>query len=79
MYGMYRLKEGSICDEHGIAWTVYGIEAVDEAGEIPFCFPDVFFDREKATAFVRMCNEQQVEPVHLPDVISNALAEQYTV
>ena len=79
MYDTYRLKEGSICDEHGIAWPVYGIEAADADGKILFCFSDIFFDREKATAFVRMCNEQQVEPVHIQDVISNALAEQYTV
>ena len=79
MCDIYRMKEGILQDEQGIARKVYGIEAVDEAGNILFSFPDVFFDYEKAEVFVHLCNEQQVEPVHIHDVISNAIAEQYTV
>jgi len=68
MYSTYRVKEGLVCDEHGTAWPVYGIEGVDEDGNSLFCFSDIYFDREKAKAFVRLCNEQQVEPVHIQDV-----------
>ncbi len=78
MCDIYRMKEEVLRDEQGIARKVYGIEAVDEAGNVLFRFPDMFFDLEKAKAFVHMCNEQQVELVHIHDVISNAIAEQYT-
>ena len=67
MCDIYRMKEGILQDEQGIARKVYGIEAVDEAGNILFSFPDIFFDLEKAKAFVHMCNDQQVELVHILD------------
>ena len=74
----YRMREDPLRDEQGIEWKVYGIEAVDSAGNILCCFPDIFFDRERAKAFVRSCNVQRVELLHMQDVIDNVLAEQYT-
>ena len=77
MHRTYRLTAQRVRDERGVERTVYGVKAEGDAGEPPACFPDVFFDREKAEAFVRLCNEQQPAPVHLRDVVLNALAEQY--
>ncbi len=77
MHGTYRIREDDLYDEQGRMWTVYGIEAIDGRGDILACFADLFFDRGSAWAFVCLCNEQQVELLHLPEIIDNVLAEQY--
>lgn len=77
MHYTYRMKETCLCDEQGTKWTVYGVEAVDATGNILSCFSDVFFDRESAKSFVRACNEQEVELLHIRDVVDDALVEQY--
>ncbi|MBQ8683060.1 MAG: hypothetical protein IJ518_00915 [Clostridia bacterium] len=73
------MNEDRLYDEQGMEWTVYGIEALDTAGNILCCFSDIFFEQEKAKEFVQMCNEQAVEPVHIQDVIDDVLAQLYSV
>ena len=75
----YQINQEALRDESGTAWAVYGIEAVDGDGNILFRFSDIFFSRERAEGFVRLCNEQEVELTHIRDIIDNAVAEQYTV
>lgn len=73
----YRLQQNVVPDEEGTERVVYGVEIIDSVGNVIDCFSDVFFDEEKAHRFVRACNGQGVDPIHLRDLIENALTEQY--
>ncbi len=75
----YRLRQDTLQDEIGRVQVVYGVEALDPDGKVHCAFPDIFFDREKALSFVRICNEQDVDPIHLQDLVEDALTEQYQV
>ena len=79
MKQLFRMREDVIVGETGETFTVYGVEAVDADGEVLAGYPDVFWDREKAAAFVAWCNSNDVEPVLLPDLVADAIQEQYMV
>ena len=70
----YRLNETTVTDEDGETYTVYGIEAVDESGNILESFHDIFFDRAKAEEFVDSCNKYEVLLIHLADVVEDAIS-----
>ena len=76
---IYRLNETTITDENGEKYTVYGIDAVNDNGYILESHTDIFFDRLKAEEFVSLCNECELELIHLPDVVEDAITEQYAV
>ena len=75
----YRLREDAIHDEEGKEYIVYGIEAVNREKKILSSFSDIFFDKQKAEAFVSLCNECKLELIHLADVVDDAITEQYAV
>ncbi len=70
----YRLRTDIVEDEEGNSFTVYGIEAVDPAGQILESVPDLFFDRQEAEQFVKLCIEEELCLVHLMDVAEDVLA-----
>ena len=70
----YCMRKDTIHDEDGKRYTVYGIEAVNSKGKILESFPDIFFDRQEAKRFVNLCNENDLELIHLADVVEDALA-----
>ena len=76
---IYRLNEITVTDEYGIKHTVYGIDAVDNCGNILGSYTDIFFDRTKSEKFVALCNECKLELIHLPCVVEDAITEQYAV
>ena len=76
---IYRLNETTVTDEEGKKHIVYGIDAVDKRGNILASYTDIFFDRTKAENFVALCNECELELIHLPDVVEDAITEQYAV
>ena len=69
----YTMRTDVIYDEDGKAFTVYGIEAISNSGEVLFSFPDIFFDIEKGKDFVKMCNDLEISLIHMPDVVDDAL------
>lgn len=73
----YQTREDIILSEDGKKYIVYGVEAVDTQGTIVLSFPDVFFDQQKAKDLAALCNESELALFHLPDVIQDALEEQY--
>ena len=79
MKQLFRMREDVTVGETGEAFTVYGVEVVNAGGEVLAGYPDVFWDREKAAAFVAWCNDNDVEPVLLPDLVADAIQEQYMV
>lgn len=58
---------------------VYGLwgDGVHGAGEILCAVPDLFFDRKRAAAFVRLCRSEQPQPWALLEFAEDALAAQY--
>ena len=76
---IYRLNETTVTDEEGIKHVVYGIDAIDMCENILDTYTDIFFDRLKAEEFVALCNECKLELIHLPDVVEDAITEQYAV
>lgn len=75
----YQLRQDMLRDESGIEWVVYGIETLDSVGNILCSFSDIFFDKKKALSFVCVCNEQDIDPIHIQDLIEDALTQQYQV
>ena len=73
----YTLLETAETDQSGHSYTGYGIALCNPSGtesSSQTSVPDLFLDRQRAEAFVRLCNEEDVEPCHLLDVIQNCLA-----
>lgn len=66
-------KESLVSDELG-AYISYGISALSNGQEVSF-ISDVSTDPEVALRFARVCTECQLDPIHLPDVIEDLLAD----
>ncbi len=79
MQYIFILTENIIKNEEFSNLTVYGIEAVSKQGRVLKSYPDLFFDREEAVAFVELCNTEELMLVHLEDVVEDALAAQYSL
>lgn len=76
---LYRLNETNVTDEDRTDYIVYGIDAIDKCGNILASYTDILFDRAKAERFVALCNKHKLELIYLPDVIEDAITEQYAV
>lgn len=70
---IYTLRIDSVTDEDNCKHNVYGITAIDTFGNILATFEDVFFDKEKAEEFIKLCNEEKLELIHLENVIEDIL------
>lgn len=68
----YFIREDEIFDEDGVAHTVYGID-VSIGGEVIRSIPDVFTEKNKAEKLIRLCNEGELSPIHIDDVVEAAL------
>lgn len=70
---IYKVAEQAYRNEETGEYTGFGIGAYAADGrEIAFV-PDVFLQREPADALVRLCNTLGLAPVHLMDVIEDAI------
>ena len=69
----YILRTDTVTDEDNQRHTVYGITAIDSRGAEQEMFPDIFFDKKKAEDFVNICNSEELELIHLADVIEDIL------
>lgn len=67
----YCLRTDKVCDEEGMLHTVYGIEAFARNKYVVASIADVFFDKQKAKYFIKLCNDLNLDLVHLPDVIED--------
>ncbi len=76
---IYYMRTDTIYDEDGKPHIVYGIEAISLQGEVLSSFPDVFFDKQEAENFVKLCNDSGLDIIHLSDVVEDAIVEQYAV
>ncbi len=65
----YILRSDTVFDEQGIRHTVYGVNVPTEQISVA----DVFYHKAEAKDFIRKCNELDLSPLHLPDVIDDIL------
>ena len=65
----YILREDRLLDENGQEYVGFGIDYPE--GRISI--PDIFLDRSKAENLVKTCNDLDLSPIHLHDVIEDVL------
>lgn len=68
----YKLREDVVFDEDNKGHTVYGIDLFKN-GAIARSVPDVFSDKSSAESLVSLCNSCKLSPLHLMDVIEDAI------
>ncbi len=76
---MYRLRKDWVHDEEEKEYIVYGIDIITSDEKILSSVPDIFFDKQRALAFVKLCNECELELIHLADAVEDAITEQYAL
>ncbi len=69
----YILRTDSTTDSRNQEYTIYGISAINGFKKILKTFPNIFFNKQKAEEFVKLCNEEKLELIHLQDVVEDAL------
>ena len=65
----YQLRSDTILDDEGTSHIVYGIDLPSENVSVK----DVFCNRKEAEAFIKTCNDLDLSPLHLHDVIQDVL------
>lgn len=68
----YRSVVETANDPHIGTFTTYGLEVIAD-GNIVDVHHDVAVDKELVDNIARVCTEEQVEPVHIMDVVLNML------
>lgn len=66
----YILRNDTVTDENGQQHTVYGIDIPSQNISIP----DIFCNRLRAENFVNTCNNLDLSPIHIFDVIEDTIA-----
>ena len=70
----YQIREDHCLDEDGTHVTVYGIEVYETQSSVPLLsYADLFTDKRKAQELIDLCNRLELDPVHLTDVVEDAL------
>lgn len=73
----YTLRTDIVTDEDNNKHTVYGVDALDRFENVLESVADIFFDKQKAEEFIKLCNEEKLELIHLQDVIEDVLEDMY--
>jgi len=73
---IYQLLTETIDIGDGTARITYGIAAVTKNGKTITSIRDISCNREKAQAFVDICNALGLSLLHIDDAVDDFLAEQ---
>ncbi len=76
---LYRVSTGYFVDDNRESHITYGLEAINEGGATLFSFSDVYIHEKDAYRLVESCNREQVELVHIMEIIQDAVAESVEV
>ena len=68
----YCTEEKSFTTDDGIPYTAYNV-IIKNGDIIVTRFSDVFLNKEAASHFVEMCNRLSLDPLHVADVIDDAI------
>ncbi len=69
----YNVNARTVRDEEGKPHAMYGIDAVRENGIVQDSFVDVFDNYKDAEELAQKCTELELDPIHLQDVIEDAV------
>ncbi len=69
----YQIIECSV-ELDGINYTSYGIGYVS-AGTLLFVIKDLTLNRARVEKFVSLCNDLQLDPIHIDDAVEDFLAD----
>ena len=72
MYRYIAVKEKLYHKDIG-TYTSYGIKAFKDGKEVGFV-SDVSVDRDFVEELVELCNTEQLDPIHLFDVVEDAIS-----
>ncbi len=76
---VYEMITTEETDVWGHAYVGYGVEAwhtdADGTRLRLHRIPDLFRSRQQCEQFVQMCNDEDIAPFHLPEIVDNLLAE----
>lgn len=67
----YTLRTDILNDDNNQQHTVYGINALDNFGNVLKTIEDIFFSKETAEEFIELCNEEKLELIHLQNVVDD--------
>lgn len=73
----YRITEKTVSYPEIGTYNSYGICAYQkdlDDEKLIACFYDVFSERKKAEELVELCNTLELDPIHLEDVVEDALS-----
>ncbi|MBQ9428588.1 MAG: hypothetical protein IJU41_03475 [Clostridia bacterium] len=73
MKTMFQVNTRTLYAEDGTPHVTFGIDAVAEDGTVENSVPDAFDTREKAEELAKRCNDYDLAPEHLLDVIEDAM------
>ena len=68
---MYELIEESILDEDNIAYISYGVRYTEDDIKIS----DITLNKESMLSFIALINRENLQPIHLKDVVEDYLQE----
>ena len=69
----YQLNTTVTVDENKNPLSVFGIDAVNQKGQIVMSVPDLFFNKQEAEHLVALCNEGELSLLHLTEIAEDAL------
>ena len=67
----YILRADTLTNKNNCKYTVYGISALDNFGNVLKTVQNIFCNKQKAKAFIKLCNQEKLELIHLQDVIDD--------
>ena len=71
---IYRICTDLHTDEDNTAVPVYGIEVWEEGADTPrISMRDLLTRQSQAAELVGLCNKLELDPIHLPAVVEDAL------
>ncbi len=73
MKTFYNVNARTVRDEEGKPHAMFGIDAVSEDGIVLNSIVDAFGSYEEAEELANKCTELELSPIHLQDVIEDAL------
>lgn len=59
--------------EEKISYTTYGLRLLDHTGNTIYCAEDIDTQMEDVDRFIRLCSENDVRAIHLPDLLEDYL------
>ena len=70
---IFKTRQDVVCDEEGKQFITYGVNVVSGEGQVLQSIPDIFLGKQEAYQFVNCCNKNELQIIHLLDVIEDVL------